>query len=197
MGHEYRVRTTAGAWLFLALLVLLLPLPWLLAVCISSIFHELCHLAAVKLTGGSVTGLSLRADGAHLETLPMPPLKSAVCSLAGPLGALLLLIPARWMPRTALCAAVQSAYHLLPLFPLDGGRAMRSLGEHFGWNRHALSTVEFAFLGILTFAGLYLTVAAGLGLIPICLSAAMIFRACREKFLANRAGTEYNRFDYR
>lgn len=193
MGHECRIRTTAGVWLLLALLVMLLPLPWLLAVCISSIFHELCHLAAVKLTGGSVTGLFFRADGAHLETLPMPPLKSAVCSLAGPMGSLLLLFSARWMPRTALCAAVQSAYHLLPLYPLDGGRALRSLGEFFGWNSYVLSAVECSVMAMLALAGIYLAVTAKLGLVPVCLSAAMIFRVCREKFLANSAGTGYNR----
>lgn len=193
MGEcKIRVRTTPGFWCFLALMVLLMPMQWLAAILLSSIFHELCHLAAIRITGASVYGLRLGVDGAYLETEGMKPFQGFVCALAGPLGALLLLLVARWMPRTALCAAFQSCYHLLPVHPLDGGRALRSLTEYFGWNRVVCTVTEATILTALALLGLYLTARIGLGLLPAVLSFAMIFRTCREKYLANRVRTGYN-----
>lgn len=194
MGEcKIHVRTTSGFWCMLALMILLLPVQWLAAILLSSIFHELCHLAAVKFTGVSVCKLRLGADGAYLETEAMTPFQGVVCALAGPLGALLLLLFARWMPRTALCAAIQSCYHLLPIHPLDGGRALQSLTAYFGWNRTVYSVIEAAVLGMLALLGAYLTITASLGLLPAVLAFTIIFRTCREKYLANSVQTGYNR----
>lgn len=191
MGDSFAIRTAPGLWVALALMVLVLPLPWLLAILLSSTVHELCHLAAVRISGVPVIGLRLGGGGAYLETAPMTPLQAVICALAGPVGGLLLLFSARWMPRTALCAAVQSFYHLLPVYPLDGGRALRSLTAYFGWSHKVCFVTETVVMAVLALAGMYLT-AAGLGLVPLVLSLAIIFRACREKYLANRAGTGYN-----
>lgn len=193
MVDSFIIRTSAVFWISLALMILILPIPWIFAILLSSFVHELWHLIAVRITGVSVKGLRLGVHGVYLETEPMTPLQELICSLAGPLGALLLLPVARWMPRTSLCAAVQSSYHLLPVLPLDGGRALRSLTAYFGWRRCICDYTEKAVLMALILAGLYLTVAAGFGLLPAVMSFVIIFRICREKYLANGGRTGYNR----
>ena len=122
MAHKYSL--SAGACIGVALLVLLLPLKWLIAAILAAAFHELCHIAAVKLCGGDVSQIRIGGNGAVLQMQPMHPVKELLCVLAGPLGGLILLFASRWLPRIAICAGVQSIYNLLPLYPLDGGRAL-------------------------------------------------------------------------
>ncbi len=187
-----RFRTTAGLWFTLAFAVLLLPLPWIAALTLSSLFHELCHLVAAKLTGVPVLELQIGAGGAYLKIGDMTPFQEFVCALAGPLGALLLLLSARWMPRTAICAAIQSAYHLLPLYPLDGGKALHSLTTFFGFPPVLHQIVEYAVMFGLVLIGLSL-LRVGFGFLPLIGVIAILFRVFREKYLAKRSGTGYNR----
>lgn len=113
--------------LLLALMLLLLPLKWVLAVILAATVHELCHIAAIIALGGRIYSLHLGFGGIRMETDPLPPGREAAAALAGPLGSAALLLLARWLPRTAVCGGVHCVYNLLPLFPLDGGRALHSI----------------------------------------------------------------------
>ena len=69
------VSISAGAFLLGALLLLILPLKWLLAALSAAMIHELCHLAAVKLTGGYVHEICIGRGGASIKIGPMDSLK--------------------------------------------------------------------------------------------------------------------------
>lgn len=130
-NERLSLQITAGACIGAAFLILVLPLKWVLAVILAAAFHELCHGVAVRLCGGQVLRLRIGGRGALMEATPLPPKKELICALAGPVGGLLLLFTARWIPRIALCGAIHSAYNLLPVYPLDGGRALRCGAEIF------------------------------------------------------------------
>ena len=120
------VRITAGGCICAALMLLALPLRWLAGAVTAGVFHELCHVLAVVLTGGSVLEIRIGAGGTRMETSPMTSGRELICALAGPAGSFLLAAMYRLIPVTAICAFVQGCFNLLPLFPLDGGRAVQS-----------------------------------------------------------------------
>lgn len=113
-----------SACLLLALMLLLLPLPWVLAALLAAAVHELCHAAAIYLLGGRIYRLRIGVGGMGMETESLPPGKELIAALAGPFGSALLILFSRWLPRTAVCGAVHCVYNLLPLFPMDGGRIL-------------------------------------------------------------------------
>lgn len=125
MGHN-RITMSGGFCITLALMLLLVPLEWLLAALFSAAFHEACHYLALRVCTGKGNGVRLYSFAAHLVLPEMSRGREVLCALAGPVGGLCLLLFARWMPRVALCAGFQSIYNLLPIYPLDGGRALQS-----------------------------------------------------------------------
>ena len=125
--NDVRFEITTGFCVYLALLILLFPLPWVASWLVATILHELCHYCAISALKIKVNAVIFLSNGIQLKTAPMGNREEVLCALAGPLGGLLLLLFAKWLPYIAICALVQSAYNLLPIYPLDGGRALRGI----------------------------------------------------------------------
>lgn len=109
-----------------ALWLLLIPLKWVLGAVLAAAVHELGHLAAVRACGGRVHAIEIGPTGARIETGPMEPGAELLCALAGPVAGGLVCLAWRWVPEAAVMALFQTAFNLLPIFPLDGGRAWRA-----------------------------------------------------------------------
>lgn len=124
-----RLSITPGFWLLLAAIWFLDPgilLPALLA----ATCHELGHCAALRATGTGVRSLRLSALGAELAPgRALPYALELPVALAGPCVSLLCaLLAARW--GRFLFAGLSLAlglFNLLPILPLDGGRAVGCL----------------------------------------------------------------------
>lgn len=111
-------------YFFGAVVFLIIPLRWIAAWLIAAVAHELFHYAALRLCGVNVDEVTIGMHGATMRTESMEPSTETICALAGPLGGLCLLFLSRWAPYIAICGLFQSLYNLLPIFPLDGGRAL-------------------------------------------------------------------------
>ncbi len=158
-----RLRADGSVYLLAALAIFLVPLRFLLGAVLAAAFHELCHALAIYLSGGKILGITLHAGGAEMETAPMPVGREVLCALAGPGGSFLLLTLAHLAPEMALCAAVQGAFNLLPIYPLDGGRAVEGICRLlFGENgAMAAAWVQGAAIGLI------LLIASKFGLWPM------------------------------
>ena len=110
-----------------AFLLLVLPLDWFLSGVAASVIHELCHIGALYLLHGKITGIHIHISGCVLETDRIAESKQFFSILAGPAGSFSLLFFSRLSPKIAICGLMQGIYNLIPVLPLDGGRLLQLL----------------------------------------------------------------------
>lgn len=176
-----KVDISTDFYFLMAVAIILVPVQWMGAWLLAISVHELCHYISLKACGGKVKGICISCKGVIMQTEPLPLEKEAVCAYAGPLGALLILLIARYLPRTAICTIVFSAYNLLPIFPLDGGRGLGCLLHKFFHEERANAIQKYIENGVLfctLLIAVYSVFRLGLGLFP---AAVVIFLFWRSK----------------
>ena len=180
-----RVVISAGFAISLGAAILIVPIRWLAAWVLALIIHELCHYVALKACGASVLRIRFGGKGIVMETQQLAYGKEAICAYAGPLGALIVLLFARYVPRTSICTILLSAYNLLPIFPLDGGRGLECILNAILPEKAAMcimhyveNTVLILLLALMCYAVLKLD----LGILPAFVVIILLCRNKRIKF---------------
>ena len=182
MGSCRKITVQPDAMVGLALLLLVMELKWVAAFMFSAAVHECCHLLALRLQCVPICAVSVGLTGAKIETPPLTKLQEFFGALAGPVGGLLLCLFAARFPRLAVCAFFHSAWNLLPLYPLDGGRALRCLVPV-----RAARVVEMAVIVLILGIAIRLT-----GIIGFLTVSVIVARPVLEKYLAKRCRNSYN-----
>lgn len=172
--------------------LLIIPIRWMLCWIAAAILHELFHIIALKLCGFQILSVSLGALGAKIDTDAETGVKSILCALAGPLAGFLLLFFVRKIPMIALCGLFQSAANLLPIYPLDGGRALKEFIFLIFPAQRAnkiASVIEWIAWIMLFAVSVFGVLKLHLGLLP---AFAVLMLFLRKKYLANGAVKRYN-----
>ena len=125
--HRWNLHVTPQMLVAVSIFIITLPIVWLSAWFVAVSVHEMCHLIAVYLCGKHIYRVSIDVCGAKIETEPLTNGQTLLCTLAGPVGGLLLLPFRCYYPQLAICAFVQSIFNLLPIYPLDGGRILSTM----------------------------------------------------------------------
>ena len=170
---EIRIEYSGIICLFLAVLCMTIPLNWLFAAIIAAVFHELCHILAVRILGGTICSLRIGIGGAVLNSVALDEWKNLICILSGPLGSILLVMFSKWIPRTAFCGLIQGCCNLIPIYPLDGGQALSCLTTIFFSDETAcgICTVTDRISRIVVLSvGIYASVVLNFGLMPLLLA---------------------------
>lgn len=181
------VRVDGSVFLFAALLLLVLPASWILAAASAAMIHELCHIMAVRLLGGNISGFQLKAGHMRIEGNLTERGKSLIAAAAGPAGSLMLLLVLRWMPKLALCGAIQGIYNLIPVRPLDGGRILQYVLEMIcpRYSETVISVTEAAAAAVLLMAAVSVVMLHSSGIWPILMVLFPVSQVLHRKIPCN------------
>jgi Zn-dependent protease len=173
-----------------AVAVSVFPLKFVIAWVIASITHELFHIFAICVMNIRIMRITLDGTGAIVETETMLPDQELICALAGPLGGMTLLLFARTIPETAMCALVQSIFNLLPYYPLDGGRALHCLatlllGEHCA--NCITAHINIIVIVLLLAVSVFLQLQYHLGVVPLFVTLLLFLRNIKSNFTLQTA----------
>ena len=127
-----------GAVALLAGLYFLLPLRWCARLALAVTVHELGHVAALVLCGTEIYGLRMEGCGLALRCAPPEgAARTVAAAVSGPAAGVGLFCILRGLgyPEGADLSLLYTCVNLLPVLPLDGGRALQAAaaalaGEH-------------------------------------------------------------------
>ena len=158
-----QIKINPQVYIYLVVLLFLIPLKWLIGWTIAVVTHELFHIGAVYFMGGRIEKISVSINGIRIDSTPLSEGKRLFAILIGPIGGLLPTLLRGCFPILAICCWVLTVYNLFPFLPLDGGRALKILlkkEQHF-------VLMERLFLITITALALYGTFFLKLGILPL------------------------------
>lgn len=142
--------------------------------------HELAHVLMMLCCGARVRALTFRFADLRIRASGLGYRQELLAALAGPLvnlacGAALCMK----RPAFAAYSLLLGLYNLLPVWPLDGGRALRcALAQHLPLARaeQACRAVGLGVCGALLLAGVYFSFVKTAGLWPLGTAAYLTVR---------------------
>lgn len=176
----------AGALLCLLILYgsgeLLLPLAAAVAV------HEAGHLCAIYALGGCVTAVKFNICGVCLEydTSGITYSKELMCAISGPIAGMAAALAAVQFGNSVFVGVslAFSVFNLLPVRPLDGGRAVFCIAANFLDLQAAerlCGTVDIVTAAAVMAAGSYAACASGGNITLLFMGVILVICYCKER----------------
>lgn len=145
------------------------------------LFHEAGHLLAARLLGVRVSGISLQASGAVIETEHMDYRKELLTALAGPAASFLAALAGRYFSGGfSAVSFLLGGINLLPIYPMDGGRILRGcllLLLPMEAALKAVRVITYVVCGGLMVAACWFAAAWQCGLWPVFAALVILWRA--------------------
>ncbi len=147
---------------------------------LSVLVHEVGHMIMIKVLKQSIYGIRLQAAGALICCDCTNYRAEWICALSGPVASFLLgLLTFWWCAELAVISICLGLGNLLPIYPLDGGRALRAcllLRLQPASVERILQAVTFAVCILLMMGASWVTIALQCGLWPIFCALLVLWR---------------------
>lgn len=130
-----RWKIDAGAILLIALAYFFDTSGMLSAFIPAAAAHELGHALAIRLCGSRVVRVRLSVFGLEMDHLgELTGARGSAAVIAGPLAgfayaAACLYLPGRFWPMSGAISFILSAFNMIPIMPLDGGRMVSAISD--------------------------------------------------------------------
>lgn len=152
-GEEFLHRVAASSAAIL--LFMYVDKDILAAIIIAATVHELAHIITIYVFGLKIKGIQAELSGLRIDYVGLASTRqNVIIATAGPLvgimyGVLFIKMDSplnvEFIHLSAQLSLIYSAFNLLPLMPLDGGRILSELSAlYFGQNRGEKITVFFS-----------------------------------------------------
>lgn len=184
MARKSYIKISPQLYVLAAIIILTVPLPWLVGWILAVVIHELFHCIALCLIGKEIENIQFGLDGAKIYTGKLSDWQTVFCALAGPAGGFFLLSIKFILPEAALCSLLLSVYNLIPIFPLDGGRAFRGMMHIIlpdPINNTVTAIIEKIVLVVMCILCLFAAFAWKLGIIPLLFAMLFVTKMCKIK----------------
>ena len=176
-----RIRFDPGAVLLLGILIFTLTPKEIAALLASAAVHETGHLVALLTAGSPPRGVHFTLSGPVIICQHSDSgWKDAFCALSGPLcGLVFAFILRKMWPLFAEISLLLSVLNLIPVLPLDGGRAMQALLR--GSYSKLQCVLEFLIPAVFMLAGLMLIGRGENGSGLLMFGAWLLILSCQER----------------
>ncbi len=183
-----KISVSPALFIAAAAAVLILPVRWVAAWVLAVCIHEAGHYIALRLCRIPIFRLTVSYTGVRMETGELQGREAFFCALAGPIFGLCTVFLSRYLPCTAFCCWLQGMFNLLPVYPLDGGRALRAILEKL-FDGKRVDGIEKGIAVFFAMIAIILGIGVGVGLLPL----GAILSVFLQKFLAKGSKSSYNR----
>ena len=149
--RRFSLDVRPGAVALLAGLYFLLPLRWCARLALAVAVHELGHVAALVLCGAEIYGLRMEGCGLALRCAPPEgAVRTIAAAISGPAAGVGLFCILRGLgyPEGADLSLLYTCVNLLPVLPLDGGRALQAAVAALAGERAAERLLPVALMGL-------------------------------------------------
>lgn len=177
-----------GAGVLLCLLILYGSGELMLPLAAAAAVHEAGHLCAIYALGGRVTAVKFNIGGICLEydTSGLTYFKELICALSGPIAGAAAAIAAAHFGNGVFggISLAFSVFNLLPVRPLDGGRAAFCIAASFLDLQAAeklCGVVDFTAAMLVTAAGAYAAYVSGGNVTLLFMGAVLVICYCKER----------------
>ena len=145
------------------------------------ILHELGHILALKLWRIKIVSVRFFMCGARIDTACLPYGVEVACAAAGPLvGVVIGVVMICRVPLFAMISIGLSIVNMLPLYPLDGGRILRSVLLMMLTHERAEATLHMitvCMCAILMLFACWFAIELQTGVWPIFAAVALLWKA--------------------
>ena len=187
MMQKLNLNFSYSVVIFVALMIIGNYENLLVPLALAIVIHELGHVAAIILLGGTISSLTFNAGGLNISynSNSFTYMQDVICALFGPLFGIFAAVIASNLGYKVFggISLSISVFNLIPVRPLDGGRILWSIITAFDFcnAERIVCFIEVALITIFLIFSLYVVITTCGNLTLLFVALVLTFYYCKER----------------